>query len=63
MPPSGLEKKLNVHYTAYEQYPTVSGCSLDITLPLNLYNYFKRFKNIMIEVIVSGQGFENCASW
>ena len=56
LPPGGLEKKINVHFTQYEQYPTVSTCSLDMTFPLNLTSY-SLFKKVMIEAIVSGQGF------
>ena len=57
VPPGGLEKKINIHFTTYEQYPTVSTCSLDMTLPLYLHNSYNKFKDIMIEAILSGQGF------
>ena len=32
VPPSGLENKINVHCTANEKYPTVTTCSLDLTI-------------------------------
>lgn len=56
IPPGGFDSNFTIHFTNDKCYPTVSTCSFDITLPLHLGDYNK-FKEVMIESIISGPGF------
>ncbi|CAC5421212.1 G2H3 [Mytilus coruscus] len=56
IPPGGFDNKFTVNFTDVKCYPSVSTCTLDLTLPIHLVNY-KNFHDVMIEAIVSGPGF------
>ncbi|CAC5360140.1 unnamed protein product [Mytilus coruscus] len=57
IPPGGFDNKFTVNFTDVKCYPSVSTCTLDLTLSIHLVNY-KNFHDVMIEAIVSGPGFD-----
>ncbi|XP_052089220.1 myb-like protein X [Mytilus californianus] len=56
IPPGGFDNKFTVNFTDVKCYPSVSTCTLDLTLPIHLVNY-TNFHDVMKEAIVSGPGF------
>ncbi|XP_052081183.1 G2/M phase-specific E3 ubiquitin-protein ligase-like [Mytilus californianus] len=56
VPPGGFDARFILGFTEEKRYPSVSTCTFEVTLPLNLTE-FKMFKDVMIEAIVSGPGF------
>ena len=58
IPPGGFDSDLTLNFTEESRYPSVSTCTFTLTLPLNL-NVYQRFKEILIESIISGPGFGN----
>lgn len=55
VPPGGFDC-FTLNFTKDTCYPSVSACTFDLKLPLNLTS-FPKFKEVMIESIISGSGF------
>ncbi|XP_076115254.1 uncharacterized protein LOC143083024 isoform X2 [Mytilus galloprovincialis] len=56
VPPGGFDCKFTLNFTKDTCYPSVSACTFDLKLPLNLTS-FPKFKEVMMESIISGSGF------
>lgn len=56
-PPLGFPKQPELHFLPHGVLATASTCDLILRLPINFFNEYNRFKEMMIESLVSSEGF------
>ena len=59
-PPLGFPKLPELHFLHSGMLATASTCDLILRLPIQFYNNYSKFKEIMIESLISSEGF-GCA--
>ena len=56
-PPLGFPKQPELHFLRHGVLATASTCDLILRLPINFHNEYNRFKEMLIESLVSSEGF------